>query len=468
VAVWRYWRASGDSGLVDALWPAVQKAYAWCLTRDTDADGLIENGPGNLGAIEVGALGEGIHEDIYLAAVWVEALAAMGELAAARGDASQAADARRHHEVALRTLNTRYWREREGHHAFGILQSGRTNDNLTVWPATAMAFAQLEPARARRTLVKLAADSISTDWGAHPLSTGSPLYDPMHYNNGAVWPFVTGFVALAQYRYGRPFAGWPLIDALAQMTFDWSLGRHPELLSGSYYRPLDTAVPQQFFATSMLVTPLMSGLIGWEPDAPRNRARLAPQIPPDWMYARVRQLRVGAASLDVIFSRMPTSFTVDLRTTAGSPAVTLDLPVPPGARNVSVMLDSAAVPLQWAETPGGPRVRLELPAAARHQATVRWQGGLDVSVPPRPLEPGQRSTGVRVLEFSARDQGWDVLLEGERGRRYDLRLHGTRQLRAASTGAVAEVLPTATFYDVLRVSFPDGTGRTTARVRISP
>ena len=132
------------------------------------------------------------------------------------------------------------------------------------------------------------------------------------------------------------------------------------------------------------------------------------------------------------------------------------------------MLDSAAVPLQWAETPGGPRVRLELPAAARHEATVRWQGGLDISVHPPPLEPGQRSTGVRVLDFSARDQGWDVLLEGERGRRYDLRLHGTRQLRAAGTGAVAEVLPTATFYDVLRVSFPDGTGRATARVRISP
>jgi hypothetical protein len=74
---------------------------------------------------------------------------------------------------------------------------------------------------------------------------------------------------------------------------------------------------------------------------------------------------------------------------------------------------------------------------------------------------------VRVLEFTARDQGWDLLLEGERGRRYDLWLHGARQLRAAGTGALAEVLPTATFYDVLRVAFPDGTGRATARVRIA-
>jgi 3'-phosphoadenosine 5'-phosphosulfate sulfotransferase (PAPS reductase)/FAD synthetase len=33
--------------------------------------------------------------------------------------------------------------------------------------------------------------------------------------------------------------------------------RHPELLSGHFYRPLDTAVPHQLFASSMLVTSLI-------------------------------------------------------------------------------------------------------------------------------------------------------------------------------------------------------------------
>ena len=84
------------------------------------------------------------------------------------------------------------------------------------------------------------------------LSTESVFYDPMGYNSGAVWPFVTGFVTWGQYRYRRPWAGYLLLDALGQMTFDWARGRHPEIFSGSYYRPLDTSVPQQFFATSML------------------------------------------------------------------------------------------------------------------------------------------------------------------------------------------------------------------------
>jgi hypothetical protein len=66
------------------------------------------------------------------------------------------------------------------------------------------------------------------------------------------------------------------------VTFDWARGRHPEPLSGAYYRPLDTAVPHQFFATSMLVSPIVYGLLGREPDARGGGARLAPQLPPQW------------------------------------------------------------------------------------------------------------------------------------------------------------------------------------------
>ena len=110
---------------------------------------------------------------------------------------------------------------------------------------------------------------------------------------GAVWPFVTGFLALGHYQYERPWAGYPLVDALAHLAFDWARGRHPELLSGAFYRPLDTAVPHQFFATSMLASSIAYGLVGWEPDAPGGRARLAPQLPPQWERARVSGLRAG-------------------------------------------------------------------------------------------------------------------------------------------------------------------------------
>jgi hypothetical protein len=153
----------------------------------------------------------------------------------------------------------------------------------------------------------------------------------MHYNNGAVWPFVTGFVIWGQYTYRRPWSGFGLIDALKQLTFDWARGRHPELLSGRFYRPLDTAVPQQFFATSMLLSPVVMGLVGWEPDAPGGRARLAPQLPPQWGHVVIRNLRVGATTLDVEIVQSDTARTTTVR--RRGPPIELQLvdAFPPGA-----------------------------------------------------------------------------------------------------------------------------------------
>ncbi|MGW8267977.1 MAG: amylo-alpha-1,6-glucosidase, partial [Longimicrobiales bacterium] len=303
LALWRYWRASGDDAVLRELWPAFLNAFRWCLSVETDGDGIIENTTGGLGAIEVGGLGEGIHQDIYLAAVWMEALKGTSEMARALGDGELAEQAQALLRQASRTLNQRYWRPDEGHLAFGILRDGSTNDNLTAWPGTALSFGLVEEERAEATLRHLASDAISSRWGARLLSTDSELFDPLHYNNGAVWPFMTGFVSWAQYRYRRPWAGFPLLQALHALTFDWALGRHPENLSGAYYQTMDATVPHQFFASSMLVTPLVRGLLGWDPDAPGGRAILAPQPPPSWRTFEVHDLKVGGSRVAFSYRR---------------------------------------------------------------------------------------------------------------------------------------------------------------------
>ncbi|MBI2073625.1 MAG: hypothetical protein HYT81_11470 [Gemmatimonadetes bacterium] len=464
VALWRYWKASGDSALLRELWPAAQQAYAWCLTTETDGDGIIENTTGGLGAIEVGALGENIHQDVYLAGVWIESLRAMTEMARAMKDDAAAREASALREKALRTLNQRYWREAEGYYAFGILRSGRTNDNLTMWPATAQAFGLLRPDRAERMMARLASDAISTDWGARPLSSGSPLYDPMHYNNGAVWPLVTGFVSWGQYNARRPWSGYPLIHALAQMTFDWARGRHPELLSGAFYRPLDTAVPHQFFATSMLVSPVMYGLLGWEPDAPAGRARLAPQLPPGWDRATVRHLRVGPSDLTVQFERGSGRATT---TISASAPLNLEFApsVPAGARQVRVTLDGR--PLEAGQERGlhDQRVQATIRVGAQPQKfEVTWTGGLEVEPPRVTLSPGQASHGVRVLDFHASAGGWTLLVEGLAARRYPLALVGERLGRVEG----AEVMHRQGEMTTIAVVLPAGSGRQTRTVQLAP
>ncbi len=473
-ALHHYWRASGDDDLVRELWPAYRRAWAWCLSAETDGDGIIENTVGGLGAVEVGGLGEALHQDIYLAGVWVAAIEGTLAMAEEMGDGELAAQAREIAPIARRTLNDDYWRPDEGHHAFGILAGGGTNDNLTVWPATAAAFGLLDNARARSTLTLMAGDRVSSDWGAHMLSTDSDLYDPLQYNMGTVWPFVTGFASWAQYRYRRPWAGFHLMDAVKQMTFDWSLGRHGELFSGSFYQPLDQTVPHQFFATSMLVTPLLRGVFGWDPDAPHGRARLAPQLPPDWPRAAVRGLRVGDTMLDVVIEQQWTATGGQQRVeiTSRGPAIEIDLvpELPTGATRVEISQTGGAgatLPQRDAARPRGvvPPIHVPLTDGEPTEIALIWSGGLKVAPPRIDLEPGQRSAGLRVLNFAGDGDGWLLTLEGTAGREYEIGLFGPPVDFAVIDG---DATVAADPGGPLGVRFAEGEGRVAVSIRLTP
>ena len=493
-ALYQYWRASGDDELLRELWPAYRRAWAWCLSAETDGDGIIENTVGGLGAVEVGGLGEALHQDIYLAGVWVAALEGTLAMADRMEDAELADEAARIAPVARKTLNDDYWREAEGHHAFGILAGGGTNDNLTVWPATAAAFGLFDDERARSTLTRIAGDRVSSDWGAHMLSTESDLYHPLQYNMGTVWPFVTGFASWAQYRYRRPWAGFHLMDAVKQMTFDWSLGRHGELFSGSFYQPLDQTVPHQFFATSMLVTPLLRGVFGWEPDAPQGRARLAPQLPADWPEAAVRGLRAGAATIDVEVRQRWRSTGGERRTVISSegPGLEVDFvpDVPAGATGVRVMMSGGtgdvSLPRPGSERGRGafPPVRVRVVRGEPTEIVVTWDGGLAVAPPRIELEPGQRSTGLRILDLEADGDGWLLTIEGTAGHEYVVDLFGSA-VEAAVIDGSARLVPRlaegagegggageaggpVAGNTRLRVEFADGEGRQEVTLRLTP
>ncbi len=468
LALWKYWQASGDDTTLRELWPAFRKAYAWCLTAETDGDGIIENSVGGYGAIEVGGLGESLHQDIYLAGVWIAALQGTAALARHLGDEALSSQAASLHERARRTLNERYWREAEDQHAFAILVGGATNDNLTAWPGTAAAFRLLDDDRARRTLRKLATDSISADWGARLLSIGSPLYEPLHYNNGAVWPFMTGFVAWGQYAYRRPWAGFHLVDAIKQLTFDWSRGRHAENLSGEFYRPMDETVPHQFFATSMLITPLLRGIVGWEPDAPARKARLAPQLPPDWAFLRVRRLRAAATSLDVEIEQRAGRATTRLRPAGPPLGLEFVQSVPSGARDIAVHIDgrtvtdASVVRIEPGAYDYAVVVTVPLDGGDR-VVDVTWTGGLTVQPPRVDLMPGQRSSGVRIIDFTRDASGWLLTLEGASGATYTIDVFGERV-----TSDDARVEPITETHAALTITFPAGTGRSVRTIPLRP
>jgi glycogen debranching enzyme len=414
LAAGEYWRQTGDNDLVRSLWPNLTRAFEWSRATDIDGDGLMENPSAGAGALEVGDLQIGILSDVYLSGVWVASLDRFARMAVAMGEPALADRALAIRTRAMATMESKLWSPALRRYAFALLQDGTVNGALTSWPATAMSFDVLDPARGAQMAARLASSTIMTDWGARPLGADNTLFDPLHYNNGAVWPFVTGFVALAEYRYHNAPAGWFALQSIARTAFDHALGRNPELFSGRLYKPLDTAVPQQFFATSMVLTPLVRGLLGIDVDAPARRVTIAPHLPPDWDSIDVDHVPVGAGELSFAIRRTAGRISATVRRT-GDPTpleVVFSPALPLGAR-------AAGAGIVTQPTEGDVHATVKAMVSERAELGVSYSGGWSI-VPPvtRPLI-GQRSSAPRILSERLAEGGrYAVSMEGIAGRSY--------------------------------------------------
>jgi glycogen debranching enzyme len=441
LAVGELFRASADTAFVRSLWPNLARAYRWCVGT-VGADGLMQNPLAGVGAIEVGHLGVGIQTDIYLAGVWVEALGRTVEMAEAVGDTAVATGARHLRLRARGSLEERFWMPRAGRFAFAVLVGDSLNDNLTVWPATAMSWHLFDEERGQAMAAELARATISTDWGARTLASESPLYDPLHYNNGTVWPFVTGFLALAEYRYHNPYAGRALLDAVGR-TFDvWGLGRNPEVFSGASFEPLETAVPQQFFSTSMFLTPLLRGAYGLEPDAPHHVLTLAPHLFDRPGTYQIRGVRVGDATLDVRYEVGEEGLGVTVhRLDASDASLTLHFEpaIAPGAQVRAVEAGGQPVAHHTVSTGRDVHVLFDVPMVrGMHvvRVMVRHTRGWWLELPASEPRRGDRSQALKVLDVRPAGDTLVVRLEGAAGHRYTVTVHGPGGLASKEIVAI--------------------------------
>ncbi len=127
-------------------------------------------------------------------------------------------------------------------------------------------------------------------WGVRTLAAGQPVYNPLEYHNGTVWPHDTALIAAGLARYGRRVEAGQLSVAILQAArhFDYRL---PEVFVG--YDRKSTALPvayptacaPQAWASG---TPLllMRVLLGLTPDG--GDLRVDPAVPPEIGHLALR------------------------------------------------------------------------------------------------------------------------------------------------------------------------------------
>lgn len=434
-----YYRWSGDLDFVKRSWPSIMKAYAWCKSTDADGDGLMDNSRAGLGALEFGAL-TGIETDIYLAGAWTRAAQTMSALARAAGDEAAEKAASADFEKARAALNAKFWDEDSGQYAYAFNAARKQVKEATPWSAVPIFWGLTEADKADRALRRMGEADLTTDWGVRMLSDRSAYYEPLNYNYGAVWPFVTGWVAAAMYERGFLPQAFGLLRAAVRHTFDNGLGFVTELFSGDLNVWPAEGVAHQGFSSHGVVLPLVRGLAGLSADAPARSFRFSPRLPADWTRLKLENVKVGDAVVDIVYTRGGTEATAAVRRRGGPVRMTFAPVFGPGTGIRSGSVNGRAAAPSVESEPGAQAVQASLAAELTGEDVfvLEIDPSFEIVPPENPTRTGERNRGLRIIAFETAETGsLRMEVEGLAGGGYELRVVRP-DLVGAVTGAVLD------------------------------
>jgi glycogen debranching enzyme len=319
-----YVTRTGDTKLVDELWPALELAAKWVSgVCDRNVYGLLDYQRASDGGLANQGWKDS-HDSVFhadgrfpegpIALVEVQAYASaafdtMAQFAMLRGQSDDAVRYTQRATAIRACVEDKYWMDDSNF--YGIALDGK-GDLCRVLASNAghlLAFGL--PSRERGEAVARALEStlFHTGWGVRTLAAGQPRFNPMAYHNGSVWPHDNALCARGLARYGAKAAAVRLLQALFQAAVNFDM-RLPELFCGFPRRRGEqptaypvACLPQAWAAGSPFM--MLEACLGITIDAARREVLIEqPMLPEGIDWIEIGDLRVGDASVSITFRRV--------------------------------------------------------------------------------------------------------------------------------------------------------------------
>ena len=150
------------------------------------------------------------------------------------------------------------------------------------------------------------ASDMWTGWGIRTLSADHQAFNPYNYQTGSVWPHDNAIIAMGFKFYGFGAEAGRVAHDVSVAASHFLLNQLPELYTAAErternfpVQYIGANVPQAWAAGSVFM--LTQALLGFLPDAPRNKLYVDPLLPAWLPDLTVRDLRIGKHKLDIRF-----------------------------------------------------------------------------------------------------------------------------------------------------------------------
>src|SRR6266481_6078505 len=315
------WRATGDRTLVERHLETAEGCLSWIdKYGDRDGDGFQEyqtrspvgyenmawKDSGDSVMYPDGSLVKGpkalCELQGYVYSAWVR----MAEVFEALGKPDRAKALRAKAAALFERFNDAFWDEELGFYVYAL--DGNKNKVLTVAsnPGHCLWCGIVPPERAKKVVDRLMARDMWTGWGIRTLSADHRAFNPYNYQTGSVWPHDNAIIAMGFKLYGFAAEAARVAHDVSVAASHFLLNQLPELYTAAERNEtnfpvqyIGANVPQAWAAGSAFL--LTQALLGFLPDARRNRLYIDPFLPPWLPDLTVRDLRIGRHKLTLRF-----------------------------------------------------------------------------------------------------------------------------------------------------------------------
>ena len=317
------WRATGDRALLEQHLETAERCLSWIdQYGDRDGDGFQEyqtrspvwyenmgcKDSGDSVVYPDGSLVKGSKALCELQGYVYSAWIRMAEVFDALGKPDRAQTMRAKASALFDHFNEAFWDEELGFYAYALdgekkkVLSVSSNAGHCLWSGI------VPPEHAKKVVERLMAPDMWTGWGIRTLSANHPAFNPYNYQTGSVWPHDNAIIAMGFKLYGFGAEAARIAHDISIAASHFLLNQLPELYT-AFERDETTFpvqyiganVPQAWAAGSAFM--LTQAILGFLPDAPRNKLYVDPSLP-EWLPdLTVQDLRVGRHKLDIRFWR---------------------------------------------------------------------------------------------------------------------------------------------------------------------
>ena len=337
---------TGDQALVDRLWPNALAALRWIDEfGDRDGDGFVEyerrssRGLLNQGWKDSGDAIRNRHgvesrPPIALAEVQgyvFDAKNRMAALATMRGETELAQRLTRDAATLRERFEASFWVEDQRYYAMALDADKNQSDAIGSNAGQCLWSGIVDPGRARDVADRLLGPELFSGWGIRTYAQGQPGYNPFGYHTGTVWPHDTSLAAAGLKRYGFQDEANRLVGHVFEAAQHFTEFRLPELFCGfdraSAPMPVPYPVacsPQAWSAGAAFM--FLQTMLGLRANASAHELELLRPNLPDWLgKVTVTDLRVGEASVDLLFHRWRGTTSAEVLRKVGDISVTIRL-----------------------------------------------------------------------------------------------------------------------------------------------